>query len=71
MRTEKNILIAFILNFGFSRGGGAPAFPCMCLGFLLSRTLCFPNHSAPFPGAWDGSLGGMVWARQLLFEFCP
>ena len=30
-----------------------------------------PNLSAPFPGAWDGSLGGMVWARQLLFEFCP
>lgn len=43
---------------GVQRGGGAPAFPCMCSGFLLSPTLCFPSDSAPLPGAWDGYQGG-------------
>lgn len=54
------------------RGGGAPAFPCMCSGFLLSPTFCFPNPSAPLPGAWDGHQGGRVWGRlPPLFELVP
>lgn len=50
--------------------GGAPAFPCMCSGFLLSPTLCFPSPFAALPGAWDGHQGGRVWGRWPPFELC-
>lgn len=46
---------------GVQKGGGAPAFPCMCLGFLLPHTLCFPYPHCPTPrgSGWASGRTGL------------